>query len=105
MAPGGIDDQSSHDPEDQPRPAQAAPEAVRLIWHGAAGERYRWFYGVFQSAPDLIRWLAGPDDRSLADQPVPTDLDRQYGAGPGALDADRRAHRHQGGHHEEGRPY
>ena len=38
----------------------------------------RWFYGVFQSAPDLIRWLAGPDDRSLADQPVPTDLDRQY---------------------------
>jgi predicted transposase YdaD len=78
MAPGGIDDQSSHDPEDQPRPAQAAPEAVRLIWHGAAGERYRWFYGVFQSAPDLIRWLAGPDDCSLADQPVPTDLDRQY---------------------------
>jgi predicted transposase YdaD len=38
----------------------------------------RWFYGVFQSAPDLIRWLAGPDDRSLADQPVPTDLDCQY---------------------------
>jgi predicted transposase YdaD len=38
----------------------------------------RWFYGVFQSAPDLIRWLAGPHDCSLADQPVPTDLDRQY---------------------------
>jgi predicted transposase YdaD len=38
----------------------------------------RWFYGVFQSAPDLIRWLAGPDDCSLADQPVPTDLDYQY---------------------------
>jgi predicted transposase YdaD len=38
----------------------------------------RWFYGVFQSAPDLIRWLAGPNDCSLADQPVPTDLDRQY---------------------------
>jgi predicted transposase YdaD len=38
----------------------------------------RWFYGVFQSAPDLIRWLAGPDDCSLADQPVPTDLDCQY---------------------------
>jgi predicted transposase YdaD len=38
----------------------------------------RWFYGVFQSAPDLIRWLARPDDRSLADQPVPTDLDCQY---------------------------
>ena len=51
---------------------------MRLIWHGAAGERYRLFYGVFQSAPDLIRWLAGPDDCSLADQPVPTDLDRQY---------------------------
>ncbi|MFO0037577.1 MAG: DUF2887 domain-containing protein [Synechococcaceae cyanobacterium] len=33
---------------------------------------------MFQSAPDLIRWLAGPDDCSLADQPVPTDLDRQY---------------------------
>ncbi len=27
----------------------------------------RWFYGVFQSAPDLIRWLAGPNDCSLAD--------------------------------------
>lgn len=38
----------------------------------------RWFYGVFQSVPDLIRWLAAPDDRSLADQSVPTDLDRQY---------------------------
>jgi predicted transposase YdaD len=38
----------------------------------------RWFYGVFQSAPDLIRWLAGPHDCSLADQPVPTDLDCQY---------------------------
>jgi hypothetical protein len=33
-------------------------------------------------------------------------LRRQHqGAGPGAIDADRRAHRHQGGHHEEGRPY
>jgi len=38
----------------------------------------RWFYGVFQSAPDLIRWLAGPDDGSPADEPVPTELDRQY---------------------------
>jgi predicted transposase YdaD len=39
----------------------------------------RWFYGVFQSAPDLIRWLAEPSpglDASLG--AVPLDLDRQY---------------------------
>ncbi|MFM7266817.1 MAG: hypothetical protein ACKOZW_14745 [Cyanobium sp.] len=45
---------------------------------GSALNTDRWFYGVFQSAPDLIRWLTGPDDGSLADQPVPTDLDCQY---------------------------
>jgi predicted transposase YdaD len=33
----------------------------------------RWFYGVFQSAPDLIRWLATAPDGA-----VPTELDRQY---------------------------
>jgi len=38
----------------------------------------RWYYGVFQSAPDLIRWLAGQGDGSLADQPVPTEHDRHY---------------------------
>jgi hypothetical protein len=38
----------------------------------------RWFCGVFQSAPDLIRWLAGPDDGSLADQPDPAELDHLY---------------------------
>ena len=39
----------------------------------------RWFYGVFQSAPDLIRWLAEPSpglDASLG--AVPLELDRQY---------------------------
>ena len=39
----------------------------------------RWFYGVFQSAPDLIRWLAEPSaglNASLG--AVPTELDRQY---------------------------
>jgi predicted transposase YdaD len=53
----------------------------------------RWFYGVFQSAPDLIRWLAAapesarpsgarPDGtRPLGTVPsgaVPVELDRQY---------------------------
>jgi predicted transposase YdaD len=39
----------------------------------------RWFYGVFQSAPDLIRWLAEPSpglEASLG--AVPLELDRQY---------------------------
>ncbi len=39
----------------------------------------RWFYGVFQSAPDLIRWLAGPPPSPEgAGATVPLDLDRQY---------------------------
>jgi predicted transposase YdaD len=33
----------------------------------------RWFYGVFQSAPDLIRWLVGSPAAA-----VPLELDRQY---------------------------
>ena len=33
----------------------------------------RWFYGVFQSAPDLIRWLVASPSGA-----VPTELDRQY---------------------------
>ncbi|MCX5959885.1 MAG: DUF2887 domain-containing protein [Cyanobacteria bacterium] len=39
----------------------------------------RWFYGVFQSAPDLIRWLAEPSP-GLEDSlgAVPLELDRQY---------------------------
>jgi predicted transposase YdaD len=38
----------------------------------------RWFYGVFQSAPDLIRWLVGPSAAVCNDQPIPLELDRQY---------------------------
>ena len=48
----------------------------------------RWFYGVFQSAPDLIRWLAEPSpglDASLG--AVPLDLDRQSGGGNHAAPA------------------
>jgi predicted transposase YdaD len=33
----------------------------------------RWFYGVFQSAPDLIRWQVGTPAAA-----VPLELDRQY---------------------------
>jgi len=35
----------------------------------------RWFYGVFQSAPDLIRWLAAAPDGTLPSGAVPTELD------------------------------
>ena len=38
----------------------------------------RWFYGVFQSAPDLIRWLAASPDGNGPGGVVPTELDRQY---------------------------
>ncbi len=38
----------------------------------------RWLYGVFQSAPDLIRWLAKPPDGTMPSGAVPTELDRQY---------------------------
>jgi hypothetical protein len=39
----------------------------------------RWFYGVFQSAPDLIRWLADPSpDLNASLGAVPLVLDRQY---------------------------
>ena len=38
----------------------------------------RWFYGVFQSAPDLIRWLAAAPDGTRPSVAVPTELDRQY---------------------------
>lgn len=38
----------------------------------------RWFYGVFQSAPDLIRWLAAAPDGAMPSGAVPTQLDRQY---------------------------
>jgi hypothetical protein len=31
----------------------------------------RWFSGVFQSAPDLIRWLAASPDGLLPDGTVP----------------------------------
>jgi hypothetical protein len=38
----------------------------------------RWFYGVFQSAPDLICWLAAAPDGTMPSGAVPTELDRQY---------------------------
>jgi predicted transposase YdaD len=38
----------------------------------------RWFYGVFQSALDLIRWLLAPPERKGAAQGVPLELDRHY---------------------------
>jgi hypothetical protein len=39
----------------------------------------RWFYGVFQSAPDLIRWLAvSPPGHDASLGAVPLELDRQY---------------------------
>ena len=38
----------------------------------------RWFYGVFQSAPDLIRWLTASRDGTRPQGAVPTELDRQY---------------------------
>jgi predicted transposase YdaD len=38
----------------------------------------RWFYGVFQSAPDLIRWLAASPDGTGPGGVVTTELDRQY---------------------------
>ena len=38
----------------------------------------RWFYGVFQSAPDLIRWLAVSPTGAMPSGAVPTELDRQY---------------------------
>ena len=37
-----------------------------------------WFYGVFQSAPDLIRWLLMPPDGGIAGQSVPLELGRHY---------------------------
>jgi len=38
----------------------------------------RWFYGVFQSAPDLIRWLVASPSGVMPSGAVPTELDRQY---------------------------
>jgi predicted transposase YdaD len=38
----------------------------------------RWFYGVFQSAPDLIRWLVASPSGVMPSGTVPTELDRQY---------------------------
>jgi len=39
----------------------------------------RWFYGVFQSAPDLIRWLeVSPPGLEASLGAVPLELDRQY---------------------------
>jgi predicted transposase YdaD len=38
----------------------------------------RWFYGVFQSAPDLIRWLEVSPTGAMPSGAVPTELDRQY---------------------------
>jgi predicted transposase YdaD len=38
----------------------------------------RWFYGVFQSAPDLIRWLVASPNGAMPSGAVPTELDMQY---------------------------
>jgi hypothetical protein len=39
----------------------------------------RWFYGVFLSAPDLIRWLeVSPPGLEASLGAVPLELDRQY---------------------------
>ncbi|MCX5952016.1 MAG: DUF2887 domain-containing protein [Cyanobacteria bacterium] len=38
----------------------------------------RWLYGVFQSAPDLIRWLVASPNGAIPSGAVPTELDMQY---------------------------
>jgi len=38
----------------------------------------RWFYGVFQSAPDLIRWLVASPNGVMPSGAVPTELYLQY---------------------------
>jgi predicted transposase YdaD len=38
----------------------------------------RWFYGVFQSAPDLIRWLVASPSGVMPSGAVPIELDLQY---------------------------
>jgi hypothetical protein len=38
----------------------------------------RWFYGVFQSAPDLIRWLTVSPNGVMPSGAVPTELDVEY---------------------------
>jgi hypothetical protein len=46
--------------------------------HPTALNTDRWFYAVFQSAPDLIRWLAAAPDGTRPSDAVPMELDRQY---------------------------
>jgi predicted transposase YdaD len=38
----------------------------------------RWFFGVFQSAPDLIRWLVASPNGAIPSGAVPKELDMQY---------------------------
>ena len=55
-----------------------APDTLSAAHHPALNTD-RWFYGVFQSAPDLIRWLADPSpDLNASLGAVPLVLDRQY---------------------------
>ncbi|MEY4807360.1 MAG: hypothetical protein RLZZ206_1749 [Cyanobacteriota bacterium] len=55
-----------------------APGTLSAALHPALNTD-RWFYGVFQSAPDLIRWLAEPSpDLNASLGVVPLELDRQY---------------------------
>jgi hypothetical protein len=55
-----------------------APGTLSAALHPALNTD-RWFYGVFQSAPDLIRWLAEPSpDLNASLGAVPLELDRQY---------------------------
>jgi predicted transposase YdaD len=55
-----------------------APGTLSAALHPALNTG-RWFYGVFQSAPDLIRWLSEPSpDLNASLGAVPLELDRQY---------------------------
>jgi predicted transposase YdaD len=54
-----------------------APDTLALALRPALNTD-RWFYGVFQSAPDLIRWLAASPDGNGPGGVVPIELDRQY---------------------------
>ncbi len=54
-----------------------APATLSAAPHPALNTD-RWFYGLFQSAPDLIRWLAVSPDGVMPSGAVPTELDRQY---------------------------
>jgi predicted transposase YdaD len=53
------------------------PDTVSAARHSVLNTD-RWFYAVFQSAPDLIRWLATSPEGTLSRGDVPMELNRQY---------------------------